>query len=281
MKNLYQPINQFQKFTIIISIVLLGSFKANSFATVSSRTMDKFMTSNDTTASSNINPIQDSVLAVADKMPEYPGGKDARFKFLADNVLYPVDAKDKKQQGRVIVQFVVSKTGKVKNAKVVKSISPALDKEALRVVNSFPDWIPGEQNGIPVDVYQLVPISFTLDETGIIEIKEKIKDTSGNHIYQVIEIMPEFPGGEKKLFEFIEKNIKYPINAKRKGIHGSVIVRFVVNSTGNIDKGEIMRSLDPDCDKEALRVIGLFPTWIPGKQHGADVSVYYALPIRF
>ena len=162
MKKLYNSINQFKKCIIFFFIIFSVSIQATSFATVSSWSVDKLITTNDSTASINPILIQDSVLAVADKMPEYPGGNEAKFKFLAGNIRYPDPAKDKNQQGRVIVQFVVSKTGKVKNARVVKSVAPSLDKEAIRIVNSFPKWIPGEQNGQKVSVYQLVPVTFKL-----------------------------------------------------------------------------------------------------------------------
>jgi TonB family protein len=103
---------------------------------------------------------EDSVYAVVEKMPEFTGGEAARIEFLKQNIRYPEEAQKSKKEGRVIVQFVVGSTGRVRNAKVVKSIAPSLDQEALRVVNSFPDWIPGEQNGIKVSVHKVIPITF-------------------------------------------------------------------------------------------------------------------------
>ncbi|MFZ4726328.1 MAG: energy transducer TonB, partial [Paludibacter sp.] len=103
---------------------------------------------------------EDSVYAVVEKMPEFTGGEAARIEFLKQNVRYPEEAQKSKKEGRVIVQFVIGSTGRVRNAKVVKSIAPSLDQEALRVVNSFPDWIPGEQNGRKVSVHKVMPITF-------------------------------------------------------------------------------------------------------------------------
>jgi TonB family protein len=95
-------------------------------------------------------------------------------------------------------------------------------------------------------------------------------------IYQVIEQIPEFPGGDEKLLTFIRKNIKFP-----NEVHGRVIVRFVITSKGKIIKAMIAQSLDPECDKEALRVVSLITDFIPGKQNGINVPVWYVLPISF
>jgi len=100
-------------------------------------------------------------------------------------------------------------------------------------------------------------------------------------IYDVVETMPQFPGGERKLLDFISRNLKYPTIALNNGIQGRVIIRFVVTRTGKIDKCEVLRSLDPGCDKEALRVVQLLPQWIPGKQNGVNVNTYYTLPITY
>lgn len=100
-------------------------------------------------------------------------------------------------------------------------------------------------------------------------------------VYDVVEQMPVFPGGDKKLLEFISKQLKYPAIAKENGIQGTVIVRFVVTNTGKVEKSEVLRSLDPECDKEAIRVVASLPRWIPGKQNGVNVASYYTLPIKF
>jgi len=100
-------------------------------------------------------------------------------------------------------------------------------------------------------------------------------------IFEVIEQMPTFPGGEAALLEYISKNIKYPITALENNIQGKVILRFVVTRTGDIDKIEVVHSLDPACDREAIRVVKSLPRWIPGKQNGENVSVWFTLPINF
>ena len=122
------------------------------------------------------------------------------------------------------------------------------------------------------------------DEKGkdIADIKQTVTQIEEpDHVYQVIEQMPQYPGGESELMSYIAKNLKYPVIAQENGIQGKVILRFVVSKSGQVDKIEVVRSLDPACDKEAVRVVKTLQRWIPGKQNGVNVSVYYTLPIAF
>ena len=103
----------------------------------------------------------------------------------------------------------------------------------------------------------------------------------GNDPVSFVEQMPQFVGGEKELMSYLSKNIKYPIIAQQTGIQGTVLLRFVVGKDGNIRDVTILRSLDSSCDKEAVRVVGSMPQWVPGRQNGVAVAVYYTLPVRF
>ena len=100
------------------------------------------------------------VFQVVEKMPEFEGGVENMMKFLQQNIKYPEEAKKNGTQGRVIVQFVVEKDGSITDAKVVRNVSPELDAEALRVVESMPKWIPGEQRGEKVRVQFTLPVMF-------------------------------------------------------------------------------------------------------------------------
>ena len=95
-------------------------------------------------------------------MPDFPGGQAALMQYLAKNIKYPTIAQENGTQGRVIVQFVVNKDGSIVDAKVVRSVDPYLDKEALRVINTMPKWKPGMQRGKPVRVKFTVPVMFRL-----------------------------------------------------------------------------------------------------------------------
>ena len=99
---------------------------------------------------------------VVEEMPEFPGGPQALMEYLMKNVSYPKSAFDANIQGRVLAQFVVDKEGTVRGAKIIKSVDPALDNEALRVINSMPKWTPGRQNGKLVNVKYTIPVTFNL-----------------------------------------------------------------------------------------------------------------------
>lgn len=99
--------------------------------------------------------------------------------------------------------------------------------------------------------------------------------------YTMVEQMPQYPGGEKELMKEIAEKLHYPPLAAENGISGRVFVRFVVSATGEVKNVTVVRSLDPACDKEAIRVIESLKTWIPGKQNGRSVPVYYTVPIIF
>ncbi|MBK8808415.1 MAG: TonB family protein [Bacteroidales bacterium] len=106
---------------------------------------------------------EEEIFVVVETMPEFPGGITAMRKFIAENLEYPEIAREMGVQGKVIVQFVVDKTGKVTNAVVARGIDPSLDKAALKVVNSMPSWKAGKQRGEPVRVKYTLPVSFVLN----------------------------------------------------------------------------------------------------------------------
>ena len=106
---------------------------------------------------------EEPVFAVVESMPEFPGGQEALFKYLSENVKYPVSAQEKGIQGRAICQFVVDKDGSICDVKIVRtSGDTSLDNEAMRVVKSMPKWTPGQQRGKPVRVKYTMPVSFRL-----------------------------------------------------------------------------------------------------------------------
>lgn len=105
----------------------------------------------------------DEVFMFVEQSPQFPGGDRAMLDFIKRNIVYPADARENGQSGKVMVQFVVMKDGSLKDAKVARGVSESLDKEALRVVSLMPRWIPGKQNGQAVNVRYMLPISFVLE----------------------------------------------------------------------------------------------------------------------
>ncbi|MEY8245978.1 energy transducer TonB [Heminiphilus faecis] len=108
-------------------------------------------------------PVEDNkVFTAVEQMPQFPGGDGALMKYIADHLKYPPVAMENNIQGRVVIQFVVTKTGKIGEVKVARSKDPDLDKEAVRVVKTLPDFIPGKMNGQSVNVWYTLPITFKL-----------------------------------------------------------------------------------------------------------------------
>ena len=112
----------------------------------------------------------------------------------------------------------------------------------------------------------------------VVDEKPKEEETK---VFDVVEQMPQFPGGPNALFEYLSKNIKYPVVAEENGIQGRVIVTFVVERDGSITDVKVAKSVDPSLDKEATRVVKSMPHWIPGKQNGSAVRVKYTVPVTF
>jgi periplasmic protein TonB len=110
------------------------------------------------------------------------------------------------------------------------------------------------------------------------EVQENVDEAEP---FVVVEEMPMFPGGETELLKYIADHTQYPEVAKENNIQGKVIVRFCVTSKGGVDKVEILKSVDPELDKEAIRVVKTLPTFKPGKQGGKPVPVWFMVPINF
>lgn len=107
-------------------------------------------------------PVAEPVFDFVEQEPSYPGGEEAMQAFIKENITYPEEAVKNKEQGRVYVKFVIEKDGSVSNVKVARGVSPSLDAEALRVIQSMPKWNPGMQRGKAVRTNVIVPIAFKL-----------------------------------------------------------------------------------------------------------------------
>ena len=227
--------------------------------------------------------VEGEVFKVVEEMPEFVGGMAECMKYLAANVNYPTEAIEKGIQGRVIVQMVVTKEGDIADTKIARGIDPLLDAEALRVVSGMPKWKPGKQKGEAVNVRYTLPVMFRLG--GDADKKEASTQTEAkvdeNGIHQVCEEMPEFPGGMRECMNWLGKNVNYPATAQEKGIQGRVIIQFVVERDGSITEPKVVRGVDADLDKEALRVVSAMPNWKPGKHKGEVVRVKYTLPVMY
>ena len=146
------------------------------------------------------------------------------------------------------------------------------------------------------DMTEMVIVSETQkNQTSTIENKDVKKEASPQNvknkkvdavevygeIYEHVDQMPIFPGGQEALFNFLNKNIKYPPIAERKGIQGRVLVTFVITKEGIVTNVNIAKSVDPSLNKEALRVIRMLPDWTPGRKDGKVVNVKFTVPVSF
>lgn len=266
------------KYLIFIPLVgilmLLSNIEAVARLTVSlaneATVSNAMVTATD--VSSKSREMDEQVFTVVEKMPSFPGGDVELLKYIAANIKYPKGSQDNGEQGRVICSFIVGRDGSVNNPEVLRGVTPLLNEEAVRVINTMPRWNPGMQRGKAVAVKYTVPITFRL-KSPVEEAKEET--------LTVVDVMPQYPGGDRELLKFIAQSIKYPTDAQEAGVQGRVICSFVVDKKGNIVEPKIIRGIDPSLDAEALRVIGMMPRWTPGRQDGKAVRVLYTVPITF
>lgn len=170
---------------------------------------------------------------------------------------------------RATIQFtppVITEDSKVNEEKEMKSIEELNEKKDIQISIAT---VEGTNDKNAVDIAELK------EHKVIVEEKEPEKP------FVSVEQMPQFPGGDSELMKFIGNNLKYPPIAAENGIEGRVVIRFVVGKDGKVSDAQVLRSLDPSCDKEAIRVVKSMPTWVPGMQNGRKVPVYYTLPVLF
>lgn len=422
---------------------------------------------------SNLKTSDKEIHAILEERPKYPSGMDEVVKYIQTHIQYPPTAVYKKIEGKVWIESVIDRDGKVVQPKVAYSVHPLLDQEALRIIKMMPDWRPGKLNGETVKVKYVFPVTFRIEDlivlvddgpkrnpndTGAVEIeyippvnfdsvikkspsvkwgfleddtegvakvhlddrthqeiKSKSEDVkiisnslsndkvyvsifctshrltykgeyifyredkqgklheiysknidkesvalqvvrgkeaeigidlpknaqpgdyllkirvydedetcfyniyqwfeaytsqqistrerpipigpandSGNEflpdeedVFDVVQHMPEFPGGMPKLMEFIRQNIQYPQTAKRSKLEGRVIMQVVIDKDGTVTQPRILRSVNPVLSadaalcEEAFRIVSIMPKWKPGRQHGVNLKVRYAFPIKF
>jgi protein TonB len=137
-----------------------------------------------------------------------------------------------------------------------------------------------------VEIEEKIEVNFDVDVKEKTVIKEVViaaapVEEKVDAIFDVVETQPEPPGGMSAWNQYLSKNLKYPTQARRMGIEGSVIVVFVVNTDGSIQDVDVLRGIGGGCDEEAVKVVSNAPKWTPGKQRGRPVRTRMRLPIRF
>ena len=154
-----QTSNSLARFKYLLFVPLAIALLAMNSTTIRANVQKKVVKTTKTTKKAD---ASNKVYEVVEQMPTFPGGDAALMKYLAENIKYPVSAQKAKEQGRVVVQFIVEKDGAVTSVKTVRSVAPAPDAEAVRVIKAMTKWTPGRQGGQPVRVNYNVPVSFRL-----------------------------------------------------------------------------------------------------------------------
>ena len=228
------------------------------------------------------------IFDIPEQRPQFPGGEMALMKYLADNCVYPPEAAKDSVQGRVVVQFVIDSMGYVGEVKVLRSVREDIDAEAVRVVKTLPRFAPGRQDGKAINTRYILPVTFKLapeegpnqtDDAALTKASDAAKAVG--EMLEFPEKMPEFPGGDMALMNFLRRNIRYPSRAAIKKIEGRVVVQFIVDEKGKVGEIKVAESVDKDLDNEAIRICKTLPKFSPALLHGEPVKVWYTLPITF
>lgn len=244
--------------------------------------------------------------------PSFPGGYKALQEFIEKEKKHPDEALKKREAGAVYVVFTVDTLGNIVRPRVATSVSPSLDREALRIVRKMPKWIPAKEGNKKINMDFTVIIRFYAppdpDEI-IFKLdcglpKELEAPADINKIYDVVDTYPSFQGD---LMTYLYNETRYPAIAEGTGAEGRAIVTFVVERDGSISHIKIARSLASRftipiidsmtaeyrqkakahnralqaMDEEAVRVIKAMPKWNPGKYHDTVVRVSFVLPVTF
>ncbi|WP_320970274.1 M56 family metallopeptidase [Bacteroides nordii] len=171
----------------------------------------------------------------------------------------------------------VARTTKNFTREVIQTVEKSTE-QVTKAVGQIPEQATVEEVTIPKEI----PADIDITDKDPSAIMQKVNTGDDDDIFDVVEEMPVFPGGQTGLMEFIAKNLRYPVKAQKEGIQGRVIARFIVEKDGSVSNLAVARrSASSELDAEAIRVLSTMPKWTPGKQRGKEVRVKYTVPIAF
>jgi TonB family protein len=237
------------------------------------------------------------VYEVVETQPNPPGGMAGWNKYLSDNLRYPTTARRMGLEGTVIVAFVVNTDGSTTDIEILRSVGGGCDEEVIRIVKGSPKWTPGMQRGAPVRTRMRLPLRFVLGDDDISEDSTNVSPSavpvppfldgqdptkeSTEVYFDVLDTPPSPIGGLEAWQRYLSLNLTYPTSARMKGIQGTVLVSFIVNTDGTVDGVELVQGIGGGCDEEAIRIIKGSPRWTPGMMKGQAVRTRMRLPISF
>jgi TonB family protein len=237
------------------------------------------------------------VYEVVEIQPSPAGGMAGWNKYLSENLRYPPNAQRKGIEGTVIVAFVVNTDGTTTDIEILRSVGGGCDEEVIRIVQGSPKWTPGMQRGTPVRTRMRLPLRFMLggadssrDSTEVsLNAVPLPPATDGQDssqegaalFFDVVDTPPSPFGGLEAWSRHLSENLTYPTSARMKGIQGTVLVSFIVNTDGTIEEIELVQGIGEGCDEEAIRIIKSSPGWKPGMIKGKAVRTRMKIPLSF
>ncbi|MBS1647371.1 MAG: energy transducer TonB [Bacteroidetes bacterium] len=223
-----------------------------------------------------------------DNFPSIDGGNQEIKRFLHDHLIYPAQELKEKKEGTVRVFFIVTKSGKSEQLKINQTLSPACDKEALRLVKLI-EWQPSHKGGTAVDVNFSLDVPFSVSKYKK-AVKQRGFDSTlhtdfpsdtGFSVYETAERMPVFNNTEQTFPEFVYAQLQYPDVAMRQNIEGNMNVTFIIEPDGMTSNIKILNGgLAGGCNDEAIRVIGL-SKWIPALRDKKQVRYRMHFTMKF
>ena len=256
--------------------------------------IDALGTSNPTSGGSD---TSNAVYEVVEIQPSPAGGMAGWNKYLSENLRYPPNAQRKGIEGTVIVAFVVNTDGTTTDIEILRSVGGGCDEEVIRIVKGSPKWTPGMQRGTPVRTRMRLPLRFMLGGTDTSRDSTEVslnavplppatdgQDSSQEGaalFFDLVDTPPSPVGGLEAWQRHLSDNLTYPTSARMKGIQGTVLVSFIVNTDGTIEGIELVQGIGGGCDEEAIRTIKISPNWTPGMIKGKAVRTRMKIPISF
>ena len=206
-----------------------------------------------------------------DDYPTFQGEYYLSFNdWVISKIKYPSEARTKGIQGRITVNYTIEADGSISKVSLLGKPDPLLGDAAVKAIQASPKWSPAKNPEAKDPFSSMVAIKF--------ELPNKVLKDDG---YVTVQKMPQYPGGDVELMNFIKANTKYPEAAKADKIEGRVIIRFIINKNGDAEEPVILKGIHPLLDAEAIRVISLLSGWKPGMQEGKAVNVWYWVPVNF
>ncbi len=221
-----------------------------------------------------------------DVLPTNRGGASEFKRIFKQELIYPVSSLEKKETGKVRIDFIIRADSTVTEVKVKNSVSPAIDAEALRIFERI-QWIPAIKDGKAVasnwnTIFNFEPGKYSkiCKERGYVNFPYIAEIDSSGTLVKHPQQMPVYPDGIFALRDFIKANLEYPRQARLGNLQGKVVLYFVVEPSGLATNISVKNSVGGGCDEEAIRIMQLIK-WYPGKKDNKLVRVPMTYPFYF